>query len=47
MLGVKSNRKPIKGVFAKKLREEISVCRGKSSSDKGQVQANSSKELKK
>ena len=42
MLGMKSNREPIKGAFAKKLRKEISSCRTESASSKGQAQANSS-----
>ena len=47
MLGVKSNRKPIKGAFARKLREQINSGCGKSASDKGQSQADTSNELKK
>lgn len=42
MLGMKSNRGPIKGAFAKKLREQISSCRTESASGKGQTQANTS-----
>jgi hypothetical protein len=42
MLGMKSNRGPIKGTFAKKLREQISSCRTESLSIKGQTQADTS-----
>lgn len=42
MLGMKSNREPIKGAFAKKLREQISSCRTASAYSKGQAQANTS-----
>lgn len=46
MLGIKSNREPIKGVFAKKLREQIS-CEFETPQTQGQVHANTSDEMKK
>ena len=36
MLGIKSNREPIKGVFAKKLREQISCASQKATQTQGQ-----------
>lgn len=39
MLGVKSNRDSIKGVFAEKLREQISAARTEPQSDKAQAPA--------
>ena len=47
MLGVKSNRQSIKGVFADKLREQISATRTEPQSDKAQAQTNTPKEAKK
>lgn len=47
MLGVKSNREPIKGVFAKKLREQISCVCPKTAQTQGQALANISEEKKK
>ena len=47
MLGVKSNREPIKGVFAKKLREQISCVCPKTSQTQGQSFVNISEEVKK
>jgi hypothetical protein len=46
MLGIKSNREPIKGAFAKKLREQISSCRKETSSSKGQTQQANTSEKK-
>lgn len=37
MLGVKSNRGPIKGVFAEKLRKEIAIAKNESQAKKTQV----------
>lgn len=47
MLGIKSNREPIKGVFAKKLREQISCDSSKTPQTQGQAHANTSDEMKK
>jgi hypothetical protein len=47
MLGIKSNREPIKGVFAKKLREQISCDSSKTTQTQVQVHANTSDEMKK
>lgn len=47
MLGVKSNRDSIKGVFADKLREQISVAHTESQTDNVQTQAKTSEESKK
>lgn len=37
MLGIKSNRKPVKGVFADKLREQISAARAYSGAEKKEI----------
>ena len=42
MLGMRSNRKPIKGAFADKLREEISIVQRERQSKKVQVQTKTS-----
>lgn len=47
MLGVKSNRESIKGVFADKLREQISAARTEPQTNNAQAQAKSSKGSKK
>ena len=47
MLGVKSNRETIKGVFADKLREQISAARTEPQSNKAQALTKTSKEAKK
>lgn len=47
MLGVKSNRDSIKGVFADKLREQISAAITESKTDKVQAQTKTSEESKK
>ena len=45
MLGVKSNRGVIKGVFADKLREQISAARPQTQTGKEQLQSKSAKEI--
>jgi hypothetical protein len=47
MLGVKSNRNSIKGVFADKLREQVSSTRTEPQTDRIQVQAKTTEESKK
>ena len=47
MLGIKSNREPVKGVFAKKLREQISCACPKNAQIQKQALANISEEAKK
>ena len=47
MLGIESNRKPIRGAFADKLREQIAIARDSRSSDKVEVKTKSPKESKK
>ena len=46
MLGIKSNREPIKGVFAKKLREQISCADPKVAQTQGQTHSNTFDEVK-
>lgn len=41
MLGMKSNRSPIKGEFADKLREQITITRMERQAEKAQVQTKS------
>lgn len=43
MLGIKSNRKPIKGAFADKLREQISAARSSSGAEKKEIKEKESK----
>lgn len=43
MLGIKSNRKPVKGEFADKLREQISVVRTSSGVEKKEIKEKESK----
>ena len=43
MLGIKSNRLPVKGAFADKLREQISVVRTSSGTDKKEIKEKVSK----
>ena len=43
MLGIKSNRMPVKGVFADKLREQISDIRVKSDAEKKEIKEKESK----
>ena len=47
MLGVKSNRNPIKGAFADKLREEIAIAQMERQANQAQVQAKASEDSKK
>lgn len=47
MLGVKSNREPIKGAFADKVREHIAAARTEPQTDRRKVHAEASKETKK
>ena len=47
MLGVKSNRSPIKGVFADKLREQIAIAQLERQADKAQTQTKSAVESRK
>lgn len=47
MLGVKSNRGPIKGAFADKVREHIAATRTEPKTDRKEVRAEASKESKK
>lgn len=47
MLGLKSNRGPIKGVFAEKLREQIAAIRTEPKLEKAKVQTKTSGESKK
>ena len=47
MLGVKSNRGPVRGAFAEKLREEIAIALKERQAEKAQTQAKASEELKK
>lgn len=47
MLGVKSNREPIKGAFADKVREHIATARTEPQTDRRKVHAEASKETKK
>lgn len=46
MLGIKTNRDSVKGVFADRLREEIAAAQAESYKDKGQILAKSSEEQK-
>ena len=47
MLGMKSNRSAIKGVFADKLREQIAIARIEREAEKAQTQTKLSEETKK
>ena len=47
MLGVKSNRSSIKGVFADKLREQIAIAKMERQAGTAQTQTKSSGEYKK
>lgn len=47
MLGMKSNRSAIKGVFADKLREQIAIARIEREAEKAQAQTKSSEEFDK
>ena len=47
MLGMKSNRGPVKGVFADKLREQIAISRKERQTEKVQSQTKSAIESKK
>ncbi len=47
MLGIKTDRRPIKGVFAEKLREQIVIVRNNRSCEQKIVRAKPSEESKK
>ena len=47
MLGIKSNREPIRGAFADKLREQIAIVRNSRASENVAVNSKPSKESKK
>jgi hypothetical protein len=47
MLGVKSNREPIRGAFAAKVREQIAAARTEPQKDQEKVHAKASEESRK
>ena len=47
MLGVKSNRNPIKGQFAEKLREQIAVVQARRASSQTEVKTQTSSQEQK